>query len=116
MTFRFVARAAGAEIGPDGDLLAPGFAEEPRRGGFGLQFRCDDGEPDDQDGSFGMDTHCLVSSGQGTAYGGGREAVLSSGVLRVSLDPSAHVAGFREVLPRVPAYARQDARPERVEV
>ncbi|MEU6759778.1 hypothetical protein [Streptomyces sp. NPDC046685] len=34
-----------------------------------------------------MDTHCLVTAGQRTAYGCVREAVLEGSVLRVVLDP-----------------------------
>ncbi|WP_329619137.1 hypothetical protein OG357_00320 [Streptomyces sp. NBC_01255] len=81
-----------------------------------------------------MDTHCLVTAGQGTAYGCVREAVLTGNVLRVSLDPEAlddlrltdseieavieapaeDIVLFREVLARVLGYGRADAVPTRV--
>ncbi len=85
---------------------------------------------------MGMDTHCLVTAGQGTAYGCVREAVLTGKVLRVSLDPDAlenlrlsdseveavieapdeDVVQFRKVLAQVLAYGRADALPVRVAV
>jgi hypothetical protein len=136
MTYRFVARAAGTEIDPDGDFLEAGIAEGEDGSGFVMLFMCDGKEPDDQEVSLGMDTHCLVTADQGTAYGCVRAAVLSGNVLRVSLEPSAlpalgleeteieavleapaeDIARFREVLPQVLAYGREDARPDRVEV
>ncbi|MER5267577.1 Imm10 family immunity protein [Actinosynnema sp. NPDC002837] len=136
MSHRFVARAVGVEIDPDGYFIEAGVAEGPDGSGFVLLFMCDGGEPDDQDVSLGLDTHCLVTADQGTAYGCVREAVLTDDVLRVSLDPSAldalgledaeieavldapaeDIARFREVLARVLAYGREDARPARVEV
>jgi hypothetical protein len=83
-----------------------------------------------------MDTHCLVTANQGTAYGCVRTVVLSGNVLRVSLEPSAlaapglqdaeieavleapaeDIARFREVLPQVLAYGREDARPAHVDL
>src|SRR5436190_15634232 len=92
MTYRFVARAAGAEIDPDGDFIEAGVAEGEDGSGFVMLFMCDAKEPDGQEVSFGMDTHCLVTANQGTAYGCVRTAVLSGNVLRVSLDPAALAA------------------------
>ncbi|MFF4573689.1 hypothetical protein [Streptomyces sp. NPDC001410] len=69
MTYRFVARAAGAEIDPDGDFVEAGVAEGEDGSGFVMLFMCDGQEPDDQEVSLGMDTHCLVTANQGTAYG-----------------------------------------------
>ncbi|MEU4125891.1 hypothetical protein [Streptomyces virginiae] len=79
-----------------------------------------------------MDTHCLVTAGQGTAYGCVREAVLDGNVLRISLDPEAReslrfddgeieapaedVTRFREVLGQVLTYGRADAMPTRLAV
>ncbi|WP_234350630.1 hypothetical protein [Streptomyces sp. XY66] len=79
-----------------------------------------------------MDTHCLVTAGQGTAYGCVREAVLDGNVLRISLDPEAleslrfddgeieapaeDVTRFREVLGQVLTYGRADAMPTRLAV
>ncbi|MFC9105584.1 hypothetical protein ACFT08_32005 [Streptomyces rochei] len=93
-------------------------------------------DPDDQEVALGMDTHCLVTAGQGTAYGCVREAVMEGNVLRVVLDPEAmeslrledseieavieapaqDVARFREILAQVLAYGRTDALPTRVAV
>ncbi|MFF8279944.1 hypothetical protein ACF05T_28225 [Streptomyces lateritius] len=93
-------------------------------------------EPDAQEVALGMGTHCLVTAGQGTAYGCVRQAVLEGNVLRLVLDPEAleslrlgdseieaaieapaqDVARFREVLAQVLAYGRTDALPMRVSV
>ncbi|MCC8246173.1 Imm10 family immunity protein [Saccharothrix luteola] len=136
MSYRFVARAVGVEIDPDGYFIEAGVAEGGDGSGFVLLFMCDGEEPDEQDVSLGLDTHCLVTADQGTAYGCVREAVLTDDVLRVSLDPSAldalgledaeieavleapaeDIARFREVLARVLVYGREDARPARVDV
>ncbi|WP_325063657.1 Imm10 family immunity protein [Streptomyces marianii] len=91
-------------------------------------------EPDDQEVALGMDTHCLVTAGQGTAYGCVRGAVLTGNVLHVSLDPDAledlrlddseieavieasteDIVQFREVLAQVLNYGRADAVPSRL--
>ncbi|MFE5973716.1 hypothetical protein ACFQ64_16345 [Streptomyces sp. NPDC056460] len=83
-----------------------------------------------------MDTHCLVTAGQGTAYGCVREAVLTGNVLHVSLDPGAledlrldaseieavieapdeDIVQFREVLAQVLIYGRADAMPSRLAI
>ncbi|MFJ5779296.1 Imm10 family immunity protein [Streptomyces sp. NPDC093094] len=134
MTYRFTARAAGAEIDPDGYSTEAGLAEREDGRGFILLFMAGEEDPDDQEVALGMDTHCLVTAGQGTAYGCVREAVLEGDTLRVSLDPEAleslglddseietaievpaeDVARFREVLAQVLAYGRADALPARV--
>ncbi|MCT7352694.1 Imm10 family immunity protein [Streptomyces sp. 15-116A] len=136
MTYRLVARAVGAEVDPEGYFLEAGFAEEINGSGFVMLFQCCAEEPDEQDVRLGMDTHCLVTADQGTAYGCVRSAVLTGNVLRVSLDPSAldalgledpdieavleapaeDLAQFRQMLPRVLAYGREDARPVHVAV
>lgn len=133
MTYRFVAREAGAEIDPDGDFIEAGISD---RDGFVMLFQCGGEEPDEQDVALGMDTHCLVTAGQGTAYGCVRAVELTDEVFRVSLDPdslpalglsdceieavieapAADIAQFREVLARVLAYGRADARPLRAAV
>ncbi|MDI3390104.1 Imm10 family immunity protein [Streptomyces sp. B-S-A8] len=136
MTYRFTARAARTEIDPDGYFTEAALAEREDGSGFILMFMAGEEEPDDQEVALGMDTHCLVTAGQGTAYGYVREAVLTGNVLRVSLNPEAledlrlsdneieavidapadDVALFREVLAQVLAYGRADAVPTRVAV
>ncbi|MEU5283125.1 Imm10 family immunity protein [Streptomyces sp. NPDC020755] len=136
MTFRFTARAAGAEVDPDGYFTEAGLAEAEDGSGFILSFMSGEEDPDDQEVALGMDTHCLVTAGQGTAYGCVREAVLKGNVLRVVLDPEAleslrledseieavieapphDVVRFREILAQVLAYGRADALPTRVAV
>ncbi|MFJ3791437.1 hypothetical protein [Kitasatospora sp. NPDC090091] len=136
MTYRFTARAASTETDPDGYFTEAGLAEGEDGSGFILVFMAGEEEPDDQEVALGMDTHCLVTAGQGTAYGCVREAVLEGNVLHVSLDPSAleglrlddgdieavieapaeDVARFREVLAQVLTYGRADALPTRLAV
>lgn len=133
MTYRFVAREAGAEIDPDGDFIEAGISD---RDGFIMLFQCSGDEPDEQDVSLGLNTHCLVTADQGTAYGCVRAVELTDKVLRVSLDPDSlpalglsdceveavleapaeDLSQFREVLAKVLAYGRADARPLRVSV
>lgn len=136
MAFRFTARVVGTGIDPDGCFTEAGLAEAEDGSGFILLFMSGEEDPDDQEVALGMDTHCLVTAGQGTAYGCVREAVLEGNVLRVVLDPEAlerlrledgeieavieapaqDVARFREVLAQVLAYGRADALPTRVAV
>ncbi|PXX55656.1 immunity protein 10 of polymorphic toxin system [Nocardia tenerifensis] len=95
---------------------------------------CDFEEPDEQEVALGMDTYCLVTPDQGTAYGCVSEVVLGEDVLRVSLDPESlddlgladtvveallrapdsEVARLREVLPRILSYGRPESRPRLV--
>lgn len=108
-----------------------GVAESDDEEAFSLLFMCGFDEPDAQEVRLGMDTHCLVTPDQGTAYGCVREVELDGDVLRVTLDPlslddlgladpvvevllrapAADVARLREVLPRILVYGRSDARP-----
>ncbi|MGK5544041.1 Imm10 family immunity protein [Streptomyces sp. URMC 127] len=134
MTYRFTARAARTEIDPDGYFTEAALAEGEDGSGFILMFMAGEEEPDDQEVALGMDTHCLVTAGQGTAYGCVREAVLTGNVLRISLDPETledlrltdreieavieapaeDIRQFREVLAQVLGYGRADAVPTRV--
>ncbi|MYV51345.1 Imm10 family immunity protein [Streptomyces sp. SID3212] len=130
MTYRFTAHVV-CGLDDQGCCPTAGVAESDDHEAFSLLFMCDFGEPDAQEVSLGMDTHCLVTPDQGTAYGCVREVELDGDVLRVTLDPSslddlgladpvveallrapaADVARLREVLRRVLAYGRPDARP-----
>jgi hypothetical protein len=135
MTYRFTAQLAFGWDDPDtDDCMMAGMAESNEESGFSLLFMCDFDEPDEQEVSLGMDTHCLVTPDQGTAYGCVRELDLDGDVLRVTLDPAsldalgltdpvveavlrapaADVARMREVLLRVLAHGRPGARPGRV--
>lgn len=131
MTYRFTARLATTEIDPDGCFTEAALAEGEDGNGFIMMFMAGEEEPDEQEVALGMDTHCLVTAGQGTAYGCVREAVLDGNVLRISLDPEAleslrleegeieavieapahDVARFREVLAQVLTYGRANAVP-----
>ncbi|MEU7514042.1 Imm10 family immunity protein [Streptomyces sp. NPDC042898] len=136
MTYRFTARAARTEIDPGGYFTEAALAEGEDGSGFIMMFMAGEEEPDDQEVALGMDTHCLVTAGQGTAYGCVREAVLTDNVLRISLDPEAlgdlrltdpeveavieapaeDIRQFREVLAQVLGYGRADAVPTRVDI
>ncbi|MBT2511732.1 hypothetical protein J7I98_39375 [Streptomyces sp. ISL-98] len=136
MTYRFTARAARTEIDPDGYFTEAALAEGEDGSGFILMFMAGEEDPDEQEVVLGMDTYCLVTAGQGTAYGCVREAVLTGNVLRVSLNPEAledlrlsdseieavieappeDIALFREVLAQVLTYGRADAVPTRLAV
>lgn len=133
MTYRFTARVAcGLDDPNEDDCMMAGVAESNDEDAFSLLFMCDFDEPGAQEVSLGMDTHCIVTPDQGTAYGCVREVELSGDVLRVTLDPASlddldlidpvieaallrapatDVARMREVLPRILAYGRPDARP-----
>ncbi|MGY0059249.1 Imm10 family immunity protein [Streptomyces sp. LZ34] len=136
MTYRFMARAAEGELDAEGAYVEAGIAEGADGSGFVLLFMCGYEEPDEQDVALGLDTHCVVTADQGTAYGCVREAVLEGKVLRVCLEPSAldalgladaeieatldapaeDTARFLEALRRVLAYGRPDALPARVAI
>ncbi|MFF6995649.1 Imm10 family immunity protein [Streptomyces sp. NPDC008313] len=132
MTYRFTAQVACGLDDPDqDDCVMAGVAESDDEGVPSLLFMCAFDEPDAQAVRLGMDTHCLVASGEGTAYGCVREVELDGDVLRVTLDPSSlddlglpdpvlevllqapapSVTRMREVLPRVLTYGRSTARP-----
>ncbi|MFD6620111.1 Imm10 family immunity protein [Streptomyces albidoflavus] len=132
MTYRFTARTACGLDDPEvDDCLMAGVAESDDEDAFSLLFMCDFDEPDAQEVSLGMDTHCLVTPDQGTAYGCVQEVLLDDGVLRVTLRPeslddlgladpvveallhapAADLARLRTVLPRILRYGRPEARP-----
>ncbi len=137
MTYRFRARAVGAETDLEFDcFLEAGLSEKPDGSGFIMQFQCSSDEPDEQDIGLGLDTHCVVTANQGTAYGCVRSVDLVGNVLRISLSadalealglddpdieavldaPVEDIARFREVLSQVLAYGRDDALPAYVAV
>ncbi|MDG4858753.1 Imm10 family immunity protein [Streptomyces sp. T-3] len=137
MTYRFnAAVACGLDNEDEDDCVMAGVAESHRAEAFSLLFMCDFSEPGTQDVALGLDTHCLVTPDQGTAYGCVREAVLDGDLLRIVLDPvsiedlglddpvleavlrapAPDMARMRQVLARILSYGRADARPSRVEL
>ncbi|MGW2515758.1 Imm10 family immunity protein [Streptomyces sp. NPDC001617] len=128
MTYRFTARAVAAEVDVDGEMQA-GMAEEDE--GFFLLFTSAIGEPSAQDISLGLDTYCVMTPDQCTAYGCVREVALTDDLLTVSLDPGClddleledaeieavldvpaeGIDEMREVLAKVLAFGREEARP-----
>lgn len=136
MTIRFTARAADVEEEPDLDCLTVGVAEGADGSGMVLLFMCRLLEPDEQDVALGLDTHCLVTADQGTAYGVVDEVVLRDKALRVKVaansldalglddheieayldvDDNA-IDQLRSGLRRVMAYGRPDAHPAVIEL
>ncbi|MFZ3473615.1 hypothetical protein ACODT3_08155 [Streptomyces sp. 4.24] len=128
MTYRFTARAVAAEADVDGEMQA-GVAEEDE--GFFLLFTRAVGEPSAQDISLGLDTYCVMTPDQCTAHGCVREVALTGNLLTVSLDPGClddleledaeieavldvpaeGIDELREVLAKVLAFGREEARP-----
>ncbi|MEU9335072.1 Imm10 family immunity protein [Streptomyces sp. NPDC048290] len=131
MTHRFTARVTTAEVDPGNDMMQAGVAEDEDGEGFFLLFMSGITAPDQQAVALGLDSHCLVTPDQGTAYGCVREVVLTDRLLTVTLDPAAlddlhlmdpeieveldapgeAVARFRETLTRVLSQGRPEARP-----
>lgn len=136
MAYRFTARAIAAEVDHANDVMQACVAEDDSGEGFLLLFMSNIGEASRQNVSLGLDTHCLVTQDQGTAYGCVREVSLSDNVLAVSLDPASlddlelekaeiealldapeeDIERLREVLGQVLAFRREDARPGRVDL
>ena len=128
MPIEFVARVAGVD---DEYCLVAAVAEHEDGTGRALLFQADVDEPDEQDVRLRMDTHCLVTEDQGTAYGCVRELAIDGDRMRVVLAQEAladlglddtvievqlavdarSVEMLREYLGRILLYGRPDARP-----
>jgi immunity protein 10 of polymorphic toxin system len=124
----FVAHVTGVDTE---DALVAALAEHEDGTGRAVLFQAAHEPPDDQDVRLGLDTYCLVTQDQGTAYGCVRELTLDADHLRVVIDPD-HLADLgltdpvievrlavppesvevlREALARILTYGRLDARP-----
>ncbi|MEU2545956.1 Imm10 family immunity protein [Streptomyces roseolus] len=134
MSYRFVATIAYGwheELPPGAYAPTAGVIESEDEESFALEFQSGIEEPDEQDVRLGMDSYCVVTPDQNTAYGCLRAVELEGDLLRVTFDP-AHlddlgledpvvevvldapaedVARMREALQRVLAYGRPDALP-----
>jgi len=128
MPIEFVARVAGVD---DEYCLVAAVAEHEDGTGRALLFQADVDEPDEQDVRLRMDTHCLVTEDQGTAYGCVRELAIDGDRMRVVLAQEAladlglddtvievqlavdarSVEMLRQYLGRILLYGRPDARP-----
>lgn len=111
--------------------MQAGVAESDDEESFSLHFMCGFEDPDAQEISLGMDTYCLVTPDQSTAYGCVRTVEFDPELMRVTLDPASlgdldledhvieivlrapaeEVARMREVLTRILGFGRLDARP-----
>ncbi|GAA3421572.1 Imm10 family immunity protein [Streptosporangium vulgare] len=137
MTVRFTARVAGVAEDRDLEYLAAGVAESDDGDGTELIFQCglfEDEEEDVEESE--MDSHCLVITGQATAYGAVSEITLRDKVLRVVVAPRAleelglddpeieavldvddeAIDRLRAALRRIMAYGPVDARPAVVQL
>jgi Immunity protein 10 len=128
MAIEFIARVAGIA---DEFCLVAAVAEREDGTGRALMFQAGDEPPDEQDVRLGMDTYCVVTEGQGTAYGCVRELSidgdrmrvvvsdealadlgLDHGVIEVRFEvPPETVEVLRDYLGRILTYGRPDARP-----
>jgi hypothetical protein len=117
-------------VDDDGQVLTAGVAEGQNGGALLVFMRMHD-EPDEQDVSTGMDSYCVVTADQGTAYGAVTEISLRAGVMRVvfapdklqalglsdlqvevTLDVDAEVIEeFKMALKQILDYGRLEARP-----
>lgn len=131
MTIRFSARVVGVQEDEDLEVLSAGVAEYENGTGEMLLFQCGLYEPEEQDIALGMDSYCLVTADQGTAYGSVTGVSLHSRLLRVVVAPEhldalglddtdievgldvdeQDIERLREGLRRILVYGRQDARP-----
>ncbi|WP_440066021.1 hypothetical protein [Streptosporangium sp. OZ121] len=137
MTTRFTARVAGVAEDHDLECLSAGVAESDDGDGMELIFMCglfEDEEEDVEESE--MDSHCLVTAGQATAYGAVSEITLRDRVLRVVIAPHALeelglddpeieavlevddevIDRLRLALRRIMAYGPVDARPAVVQL
>jgi hypothetical protein len=128
MSIEFIARVAGVD---DEHCLVAAVAEREDGTGRALMFQAGDEPPDEQEVRLGMDTYCVVTEAQGTAYGCVRELTidgdrmrvvisdevladlgLDHGVIEVQLAvPPESVEILRDYLGRILTYGRPDARP-----
>lgn len=132
MVLEFTARAVASDEDESENYRTAALAEQDD--GEGLQFifqSCID-EPDESDIETGMDTHCLVTADQATAYGCVKQAVLEGSILRLVFheesledlglpDSEVHVTleaeeeeirEFGDVLSNILAYGRLGSRVE----
>jgi hypothetical protein len=137
MAYRFTAQFAWGMDDPDQEFcVQAGVAESDDEESFSLHFMCGFEEPDAREVSLGMDTYCLVTPDQSTAYGCVRMVEFGQDLLRVTLDPESlddldledriievalcapteDVARMRDVLTRILEYGRANARPRLIMV
>lgn len=136
MAIKFTARVASVVEEPELECLTVAVAETKDGSGMVLLFMCGLLKPDEQDIALGLDTHCLVTADQGTAYGCVEEVVLRDKVLNVKIAANSlealelddqqieafldaddeSIDRLRDGLRRVFAYGRPDARPAVIEL
>lgn len=128
---RFTATAVDGGKDDDIDTHWAAAAEHADGTGMYLMFQCALDDPDEQEISLRMDTHCLVTAGQGTAYGCVNSIELHGKILHIMIEPNAMeplgldepeievnlaadheaVERFCEALGEILTYGRTDAQP-----
>jgi hypothetical protein len=128
MPIEFVAHMAGVD---DEYCLVAGVSERDDGIEHTLLFQAGHEPPDEQDVELGMDTHCVVTTNQATAYGCVRELTidgdrmqviiasdaladpgLENAEIRVQLAVDAQsVENLREYRGHILTYGRPDAQP-----
>ncbi|MER7485171.1 hypothetical protein ABTY20_04410 [Streptomyces sp. NPDC126497] len=133
MTHRFTASTAYGWLEPGSDVyaLTAGVVEAEGEESFAIEFQCSFKGPDAQNIRSGCDSYCVVTPGQGTAYGCVRTVELGGDIPRVTFDPdsleslflddpvlqavlhapAADTTRMREALVRILASGRPDALP-----
>lgn len=86
MLTEFVAHVAGVD---DEYCLVAAVAERNDGTGRSLMFQAGHEPPDEQEVGLGMDTYCLVTENQGTAYGCVRELAIDGDRMHVILAEDA---------------------------
>jgi hypothetical protein len=124
----FTAHVAGVD---DSECLVAGLAERGDGTGRELVFQASLDQADEDDADLGMDTYCLVTEQQATAYGCVRELTIVGDRLRVVLSDDALVELgiadsvievrlaidttsrelLRAMLGKILSYGREAARP-----
>lgn len=130
MTTRLIARVMSAVRDEELDVLEAGFAGNGDGTGFAFIVMRSADEPDEDDVRMGWDSYCLTTAEGLTFYGGLESVALDDRrlLLRLSteaadtleLDQDVEVElqvdaderrHFRELLPGIVLWGREDARP-----
>lgn len=109
MVFYFTARAIATAEEENLNYRTAALGEQDDGGGAQLIFQSGLKEPDKSDIDTGMDSHCLVTANQGTAYGCIKEALLKDTVLCLVLtEESLEELGLRESIIEVTFEAKKE--------
>ncbi|MFI8324197.1 Imm10 family immunity protein [Streptomyces sp. NPDC085529] len=91
MTYRFVANVVYGwhqDLPPGIHVPTAGVAESEDEESFALEFQGGVEEPDEQAVRLGLDSYCVLTPVQNTAYGCVHTVELEGNLLRVTFDPA----------------------------